>query len=169
MIKYIDVIENGFVFEKINIDPIKKDLNSVKLHINEDRELGKEVSWSTYGMSHVVNDFLKKELSEISDDYTKTLINKIKTFEAYKTDINEYTKLHTDTSFGGLIQIMIYYIKDELKGRNFLYGSRDNIKSIQPYSGLVIVCDQLNQEWVHGTTPLLNNCYNLCITVITPK
>jgi hypothetical protein len=166
MIKYTEVLNKGFAMSKIDILPISEKLDGLSFILNEDRKKGVEVSWSTFGLDKELNDYLKKELSKICDDYLKKLIEDIVTFEAYKTDIGEYTDLHSDSAFGGLIQVMIYYIKEDLEGRDFLYGDKSSINSIKPFSGLVVVCDQLNKEWLHGTTPLENNCYNLCITAI---
>jgi len=169
MILYKDVLEKGFAFSEINLNPIAKDLESLEFYENEDRKPGVEVSWSTFGMPKKVNDYLIHSLKNVCDDYIGSLIDKIDTFEAYKTEVKEYTQLHSDSSFGGLIQIMVYYIKGDLKGRNFLYGKVNRIDSIIPYTGLVIVSDQLNKEWLHGTKPLINPCFNLCITAITPR
>lgn len=166
MITYTEVLNKGFAMSKIDILPISKRLDELSFILNEDRKKGVEVSWSTFGLEEELNNYLKKELNKICDDYIKKLIKDIVTFEAYKTDVGEYTELHSDSVFGGLIQVMIYYIKEDLRGRDFLYGDKNKINSVKPFSGLVVVCDQLNKEWLHGTTPLENNCYNLCITAI---
>lgn len=170
MITYKEVIEKGFVFDSITIPKnIKTELKSLTFYPNEDKQLGKEVSWSTFGMPPYLNQFFIKQLYTKVDLYLQKLLDRLETFEAYKTDKNEYVELHTDNAFGGLVQIMIYYIEKDMKGRDFLYGTKNDIKKITPYTGLVIICDQINKEWLHGTTPLLSDTFNLCITGITPR
>ena len=127
MITYKQVIKKGFAFESIIIPKnIKTELKALTFYPNEDKDLGKEVGWSTLGMPANLNEFFIEQLYAKVDPYLQKLLDKLETFEAYKTDKNEYVELHTDNAFGGLVQIMIYYIEKDMKGRDFLYGTKNN-------------------------------------------
>lgn len=166
MIKYSKILEKGFDFASIDLLPIEKQLLSLNLHKNKEAKLGKEVSYCHYNVSSKIRNHLVCELKKIVDPYLLSIVSEIKQFDAYKTTKEEYFEMHTDSSFGGLVQIMIYYIEEDLKGRELLYGTEKHINVIKPYTGLVVFCDQLNKTWLHGTNPLKTNHYNLCITTI---
>lgn len=161
-----DKINNeGFVFLKYKTDPKVKEefLNLEKNSLN---------SKGTPGFGGNVWETSVKELLPYSCQFYEDLLNTYDLpkdylfFDLEKIKKEDYHFLHTHF-VPARYQICIWIpLDDSFKGREFVYGTQDNLKKFRPSFGDLVIFKPNDTTWVHGTTPLLTDIpvYSIGIT-----
>lgn len=119
--------KEGFVF-------IEYDKNLIDLKSNEDKSLIlKEI------IKQKIN--LENETLYVDWDFLKQ---------------GEDIKLHYHI-IPGSFQAVTWFPEESFEGREFIYGTRDNLKKIKPRAGLICFFKPNDPNFIHGVSPLLTN------------
>jgi hypothetical protein len=162
-----DIIREGFIFRDFgklpgpimnkicNLPFIKADKprgvqSSYRCSLNYSREIEKEIS--DYFIKKI--NFFVKEDKFLSDSlaYMKVGIDK-----SVKGD---FIMPHTDIEIAGVWQVALFYPypnDQDFVGRDFIYGTEDNYKSIKPYEGLAVFIDTTQKKYIHAVRELLSD------------
>lgn len=139
---------DGFYFSRKKLSKVLlEQINDIDFYPREDFEEGYDARLTGRVRAGLACNLCVLFSDEIKGNgYALEDIN----WEAHKTTKGDYMNLHSDTHEPGSIQILLWVVNGELKGRDFHYGTLDGIYHKTIMTGLTCVMDIENPNYLHG-------------------
>ena len=118
------------------------------------------LNYSDNFQKKIAGYFINKIANFVKDD--EFLFNSLGSMRVGidKSIKGDFIMPHTDLEIVGVWQVALFYPfpnNQEFSGRDFIYGTENNFKSIKPYEGLAVFIDTTQNKFIHAVKELLSD------------
>lgn len=151
------ILEEGFAFSKINIDPsITDELKNLRFEEHTGKEELYVQGECFLEPDHWISSFLKHKLAETTTD--PIVLEGIDSmhFVVTKMSQGDRMNMHTDLEVtnSSVFHVCIWLPDEEYKGRDFIYGSTTTLRTHHPSFGDCVFINTIDDKFLHGVSRL---------------
>lgn len=152
-----EILDEGFVFSKLSITPAFVDkLKELKFEEHKGQEELYVQGESFLSFDHWISGFLRRQLKQTTKD--ESVLDALDSMHFVVTKMNQGDRMnmHTDIEVNksSVFHVCIWFPEEQYEGRDFIYGTKDNLQVHHPAYGDCVFINTINTDFVHGVSSL---------------